>query len=97
MMRFLPALPGGRRLVLATALLGGGRSESIPSLPIGTLGTALTALRPAGIASFGGRRIDVVSEGDFIEAGEPLEIVRDEGTRVIVRLGRPAPPKGTSE
>jgi membrane-bound serine protease (ClpP class) len=97
LMRFLPALPGGRRLVLATALLGGGRSESSPSLPIGTLGTALSALRPSGIASFGGRRIDVVSEGDFIESGEPLEVVRDEGTRVVVRLGRPATPKGTSE
>jgi membrane-bound serine protease (ClpP class) len=60
-------------------------------------GTALSPLRPAGVASFDGRRTDVVSQGEFIESGEPLEVVRDEGTRVVVKLRRPAAPEGTTE
>lgn len=97
LMRFLPALPGGRRLILATALPGDGRSESsLPRAP-GMLGTALSPLRPAGIASLGGQRVDVVSEGEFIDSGQSIEVVRDEGTRVVVRLNRPPASKGTSE
>jgi membrane-bound serine protease (ClpP class) len=97
LLRFLPSLPGGRRLVLATSLAGDGRSESSVPLAPGMPGTALSPLRPAGVASFDGRRTDVVSQGEFIEAGEHLEVVRDEGTRVVVRLRRPAAPEGTSE
>jgi membrane-bound serine protease (ClpP class) len=97
LMRFLPLLPGGRRLVLATALPAGGRSESSVTLSPGTRGAALSPLRPAGIASIDGRRIDVVSRGEFIETGAPIEVVRDEGTRVVVKLGRVTATKGTSE
>jgi membrane-bound serine protease (ClpP class) len=97
LMRFLPLLPGGRRLVLATALPAGGRAEGSTALSPGTVGTALSPLRPAGIASFNGQRIDVVSRGDFIESGDPVEVVRDDGNRVVVKLGRPTATKGTSE
>lgn len=98
LMRFLPSLPGARRLVLQTALgADGGRPEpERPSL-VGTVGTTLTALRPAGAATFSGRRVDVVSEGDFIDSGQPVEVVREEGHRVVVRLHRPPESEGTRE
>lgn len=100
LMRFLPSLPGGRKLVLATALVGGGRSDSDPVLPSGTVGTTLTQLRPAGLAAFGARRVDVVSDGDFVEAGQPVKVLRDEGHRVVVTVERSAQasgPRGTTE
>lgn len=97
LMRFLPSLPGGRKLVLGTVLEGGGRSESTSALPSGTVGVTRTPLRPAGIASLAGRRVDVVSEGQFIEADQPIEVVRDEGTRVVVRRYPSAQPKGSAE
>jgi membrane-bound serine protease (ClpP class) len=89
--RFMRTLPFGRRLVLGTTLAGGPRAEpeELPSLE-GVIGTTLTPLRPAGIASLAGRRVDVVSLGDFIAAGEPVEVVRDEGNRVLVKLHRPS-------
>ncbi|MGH2535595.1 MAG: NfeD family protein [Thermomicrobiales bacterium] len=59
--------------------------ETAPSLLVGTSGHALTDLRPSGTAEIEGRRIDVVSAGDFINAGDPIEIVADEGYRRIVR------------
>jgi membrane-bound serine protease (ClpP class) len=97
LMRFLPGMPGGRKLVLGTALAAGGGSESSSALPIGTVGVTRTALRPAGIATLAGRRVDVVSEGQFIEADQPIEVVRDEGTRVVVRLYPSAQPKGSAK
>jgi membrane-bound serine protease (ClpP class) len=54
-------------------------------------GIALTPLRPAGIAELDGARVDVVSQGEYIAAGEPLEVVRTEGHRVVVRRPSGAP------
>jgi len=51
----------------------------------GKEGVAITALRPSGAASIDGVRIDVVSEGSYIPAGEELIVDRVEGVRVIVR------------
>jgi membrane-bound serine protease (ClpP class) len=83
LLRFIHVMPGGRKLVLASALSGGG--DALSRLESGTRGSALTPLRPAGIASFEGRRVDVVSQGQFLPAGQALEVVRDEGHRVVVR------------
>lgn len=44
------------------------------SLPPGTLGEAVSTLRPCGIAKFDGKRVDVVAEGEWIEAGAPVKI-----------------------
>jgi membrane-bound ClpP family serine protease len=52
---------------------------------IGTKGVALTILRPAGSGEFDGRRLDVVTEGTFIESGTKIKIVRTEGRRIVVQ------------
>ena len=51
---------------------------------IGKKGVALTILRPAGTGEFDGQRLDVVSEGAFIELGTKIKIVRTEGRRIVV-------------
>lgn len=93
--RFLPILPGGHRLVLSTAMPGGGRPDAKPPLLAGVVGRSVSPLRPAGIALIEGRRIDVVSEGEFIEPDQAIEVVRDEGTRVVVKRHPQSPPQGT--
>jgi membrane-bound ClpP family serine protease len=55
-----------------------------PSL-IGARGRAVSDLRPGGFALIDGRRVDVVTQGDYIPAGEPVEIILDEGYRRVVR------------
>lgn len=52
---------------------------------IGLEGTTVTPLRPAGTALFDDERIDVVSEGSFIELDERVKVVKVEGMRVVVR------------
>lgn len=51
----------------------------------GKEGVAITSLRPSGAAEIEGKRVDVVSEGSYIPAGEKLVVERVEGVRVIVR------------
>ena len=52
---------------------------------IGREGVTLTTLRPAGDADFDGQRLDVVSEGAFIEKGSKVRIASIEGLRIIVK------------
>lgn len=54
-------------------------------LSAGTRGVALTDLRPAGMADIDGERVDVVTDGEYLAAGETIEIIRDEGYRRVVR------------
>ena len=50
----------------------------------GQIGRAVTVLRPAGIAEIGGRRLDVVTQGEFIPEGSPLRVEAVEGSRIVV-------------
>lgn len=52
---------------------------------VGKEGVTLTHLRPAGVAQFGPRRLDVVTEGTFIDKDKRVKIVSVEGNRVVVR------------
>ena len=51
----------------------------------GKTGVAQSTLRPAGVARIDNQFVDVVTEGDFIEAGTPIVVVRVVGGRNIVR------------
>jgi membrane-bound serine protease (ClpP class) len=52
---------------------------------LGREGRTLTQLYPAGAMKLDGGRIDVVSEGDFIDAGVLVRVIGLDGTRIIVR------------
>ncbi len=48
-------------------------------------GTAITVLRPAGTADFNGVKLDVVTEGEFIQKDTAIRIIKVEGRRIVVR------------
>lgn len=52
---------------------------------LGKLGETVTPLRPSGTIILDGERIDVVSEGNYIDAGKHVKIVKVEGSRIVVR------------
>ncbi|MEX2542615.1 MAG: NfeD family protein [Trueperaceae bacterium] len=52
---------------------------------LGQSGIAASDLRPAGVAKVSGERVDVVTQGDFVPAGRPIEVFRVEGNRIVVR------------
>ena len=53
---------------------------------VGKMGKTLSVLRPAGIGEFDGVRLNVVTEGGFIERDKPIEIVSVDGSRIVVRV-----------
>lgn len=95
LLRFTTRLPWGRRLVLDTGLPAAGGYASAPERDrawLGRQGRAIALLRPAGFALIDGERVDVVSDGEPIEAGAMVEVVRVDGNRIVVRRAGIAPP-----
>lgn len=92
---FLPESRLFDRLVLHTASAptgsaiehGVGTTEEPDSL-VGKSGQTLTPLRPAGTAMIADEARDVVTDGEFVEAQETVEVALVEGSRIVVR---PAP------
>jgi membrane-bound serine protease (ClpP class) len=84
-LRFLPKVPLFGRLVLQTQLAGTAPAPQpdVPALA-GRQGHAITPLRPSGKVEIDGQVLDVVAEGEFVAQGEPVEILRSEGIRIVV-------------
>ncbi|HVQ20576.1 MAG TPA: NfeD family protein [Terrimicrobiaceae bacterium] len=75
----------GRKIMLQKSHRQGIGGKLPPAELLGAQGRSLTPLRPAGTASIGGRKVDVVAESHFIASDEPIVVVREEGMRVVVR------------
>jgi membrane-bound serine protease (ClpP class) len=84
-----PRTPFGRRMFLPPA----DPNETIASFPVmqelealrGRFGRSLSALRPAGVVDFEGRRVDALTEGMMVEPGQWVRCVDVQGGKVIVR------------
>ncbi len=96
LLRLLPRLPYAHGLVLETGLGSPAGYASAPEADRrwrGRRGTAVAPLRPAGIADIDGERVDVVSQGEYIDGGAPIEVVSVEGNRIVVRRASGEPKK----
>ncbi|MCL4748405.1 MAG: hypothetical protein KJZ83_23780 [Burkholderiaceae bacterium] len=88
LLRLLPRLPFGARLILKRGLSSAQGYASAPesdALWLGKTGRTTTPLHPSGIVEIEGHRLDVVSEGDLIEPGQQVEVIRVDGNRIVVR------------
>ena len=90
MFKFMPGMPLFNRLVLTTS----ETTQSgfvIPSQPAGgsdltgAKGMALTALHPTGKIEVNNNTLDVVTDGEFIEKGQTVEIIEIRGNRIVVK------------
>jgi membrane-bound serine protease (ClpP class) len=88
----LRRLPRSGRFARTGILLGeemsrerGYLSGDVREDLVGTIGKALTDLRPAGTGEFGDERIDVTADGSWIPAGSRIRVIRSEGYRHVVR------------
>ncbi len=93
---YFDSIPALGRFRLATpddqegpvAAIGSGLAigkDGLALPDVGATGVADSVLRPAGKVRFEQRVVDVVTEGDFLDAGTSVEVVRREGNRVVVR------------
>ncbi len=97
LLRYLPDTPGMRWMVLKESVVGGASLDADRNAParagsepvraislLGEQGEAVTDLRPAGKGKFGDRLLDISADGEFIEKGTTLKVVRHEGSLVVV-------------
>jgi membrane-bound serine protease (ClpP class) len=85
--RYLPKTQHFNRLVLQPDLgsAAGYTSATTHSEYVGRHGIAATSLRPAGAATIDGSRVDVVTSGEYIEKGTPIEVMTVNGSTVRVK------------
>ena len=78
------------RFVLSDSLRRDADADAIESESrarlLGKTGTAVTPLRPGGVADVDGARVEVETEGAFVAAGSRVRVVALDRRRVLVRL-----------
>jgi len=88
--RYLPRLPVAGRLVLAAPPEGAAtmpvESDSpMLAVQVGDVGVVMAICRPVGEVRIGDKLIDAETEGDFLQAGTKVRVVRKEGNRIVIR------------
>jgi len=89
LIHYWPKTPVGKRFFLNRP----DEDDTLANMPVnleleqlrGRYGRTISWLRPAGIAEFDGRRIDIMSEGDMVEPGQWVRCMDVRAGRVIVR------------
>ncbi len=75
----------GKRMVLSDRQAAGWKAqESDLAGLVGRTGVAISPLRPAGLVDVEGRRVDVVTDSEFLATGQRVRVVEVEGNRVVV-------------
>lgn len=85
--KFLPKSNLFKKFVLSEEekAEAGYTSRSTLSDLLGAEGVAITTLRPAGTAEINGKRVDVVTDSEYIEHGKRIVVTAVEGMRVVVK------------
>ena len=63
----------------------GSRLDVDNDLVVGHRGEGTLTVTDGGIVEIDGTRLDVVSDGELIEPGTPVEVTRVDGNRIVVR------------
>ena len=86
-LRILPKTPIGKALMISGPSFSSEEaqaSEAGLDELVSREGAAVTHLRPAGIAMFDDRRVDVVTQGELVDKGSRVRVIKVEGNRVVV-------------
>ena len=79
----LPKTKAARAMVLQAQHTGRAANQALQEL-IGKEGVVVGPLRPAGSVDIDGKLVDVVSDGEYVERGVHVRVLRIEGARVLV-------------
>ncbi|MPM61684.1 hypothetical protein SDC9_108544 [bioreactor metagenome] len=88
LIKYLPSNPAWNLFVLKDKQENSDGYSVTPDMTqyAGKAGVAVTTLRPAGIALIEGVRADVVTFGDYIDAGTNIVVVKVEGSKIFVKI-----------
>lgn len=85
MLFWLPKSRAGRKMVLEHSQAHATSQRDRSSL-LGRRGITVTPLRPIGRVRFGADEVDVVTEGEYVDRNQEVEVMTVEGPRVVVRI-----------
>jgi membrane-bound serine protease (ClpP class) len=83
-MKFLPNSKIFNKLALTNDMSESKGTDDFTDLT-GQEGVAVTPMRPSGIITIDGKRVDVVAEGSWIDSGTNVKVIRVEGNQITVR------------
>ncbi|HEY7315253.1 MAG TPA: hypothetical protein VH643_38325 [Gemmataceae bacterium] len=89
LLSFWPRTPIGRNFFLTAQ----SEDATVAALPVnqelehlkGRIGRTLSALRPAGMVDFDGRRVDTITEGMMVDPGQLVRCIDVRAGKVVVR------------
>ena len=82
---WLPRTRFARAVVLEHSQAAAHSQEDRSDL-LGRRGTTVTPLRPIGRVRFGSDEVDVMTEGEYVESNQEVEVMTVEGVRIVVRI-----------
>ena len=87
LVKYLPHNPAWNLVVLKDKQSNSEGYSGTPDLTsfIGKEGETVTPLRPSGTVLIEGKRVDVVTSGEFLNTGEKVKVVKVEGPKIIVQ------------
>lgn len=88
MTRYLPSVPGANTMFLKPTPPAATLAIQDPAPGVampGDIGVVTGALRPGGQARFGQEIVDVTSQGEYVEAGRRVQVIKREGPKIVVR------------
>ena len=85
MLLWLPRSRAGRKMVLEHSQVDAVSQRDRRGL-IGQRGVTVTPLRPVGRVRFGSAEVDVMTEGEYVDSHQEVEVMTVEGARVVVRI-----------
>ncbi len=87
--KWLPYTPMGRHFYLdgsdPAKVSGAAQQTGLEEL-VGKTGVALSDLRPSGYAEIDGRRRDVITRGELLDGGSPIQVIKVELNQIVVGL-----------
>jgi membrane-bound serine protease (ClpP class) len=88
---FMPRIPLLNAMILTPPTLvtavpsGAVTGQGSEGELVGQRGQSITMLRPSGKVRLGGRIVDAVSRGNFVEADTEVEVIEARGKRIVVQ------------
>ncbi|NLN41463.1 MAG: nodulation protein NfeD [Clostridiales bacterium] len=83
---FLKRFGTWRSFVLSETIVGKPENnmDDLEESLVGKKGIVLTTLRPPGIVEIDGKRLDAISQGEFISPGTLVKVIEDKGLSIVV-------------
>lgn len=88
MVEILPNTKLGKKFILSETAPASEEVSAVENTNryLGAEGVAISNLRPSGIAKIADERVDVITDGDFIEKGTKIKVIKTTAGRVIVSV-----------